>query len=216
MRLRLPCLAALGLVLALGGTSRANLIQNGSFEVDKVTAANSVGTQYAFAPPLLLPSWTVTKGSVDIDVTAPTFGAAATNGVQNIDLDGNSPGALQQGFATVVGGHYVLSFDLSTNIYANQTEGALVTVGDLSTTVTHVATTYGNLAWTHIVLGFKATGTTSILAFTSTSTGGSTGVLIDNVSVVPEPASLAMCATALAGLTGAAARRKRKAKAKSA
>ena len=56
---------------------------------------------------------------------------------------------------------------------------------------------------------FSTTAFTSVVA-----RSGSNAFEFDNVAyAVPEPASLAMCATALVGLTGAAARKRRKAKA---
>lgn len=187
----------LGLVLAFSAVeANANLIVNGGFE-DPVTT--DFTTIPAGSP--LLTGWTITAGSVDVisPVNQPVFA-----GNQALDLDGDSPGTIEQAFATVVGGDYLLTFAYANNAFAGASSASanvsLSGAGSsdlLSEDITHSGSTVDDMNYTLFSFNFTANSTTTLLRFTSldpaTSNGG---VILDAVSVtasaVPEPSALCL------------------------
>jgi hypothetical protein len=129
-------LAMAMLVLAAGHASAGNLIINWNFSDPNAASPPNDGSVYKFvnAGDPSLTGWTVTSGSVETDVTTPTFGSPTASGnPQNLDLDGNSAGTIAQLFATTVGQTYSLSFYYSDNPYGPGA-AATVTVSDSSLT----------------------------------------------------------------------------------
>jgi choice-of-anchor C domain-containing protein len=160
--------------------------------------------------------WLVTGGGVDL-LEDPWD---VSNGTRAIDLDGGSPGGIQQTFATQVGQWYAVSFDLSGNP-GNGTFGTglplikqvQVTAGDFVGDYSFDSSgqSIDALVWQKILFSFVAVDTRSTLSFVSLSPAGTAyGALIDNVHVsttsapepTPEPATLALMAvgTAAAGI----------------
>ena len=121
-------LAMAMLILAAGQAKAGNLIINGDFSQPDAATLPNDGSVYKFvyAGDPSLTGWTVTNGSVETDVTIPTFGAPTASGnPQNLDLDGNSAGTIAQSFATIAGQSYSLAFYYSDNPYG---PGAAATV----------------------------------------------------------------------------------------
>jgi hypothetical protein len=103
------------LVVAAGHASAGELIINGDFSAPNAATLPNDGSVYKFvyAGDPSLTGWSVTNGSVETDVTSPTFGAPTASGhPQNLDLDGNSAGTITQSFATTV-----RPPDLRTDVY---------------------------------------------------------------------------------------------------
>ena len=222
MHRRHSCLAALGLVLALGSTSRAQVIMNGSFDEATLTNDQSntlthQGYVTLHSPSTAITGWTVTGSTIDyIGTYWQTPGKAS----HSLDLDGNNPGGLTastQIMGLTAGHTYVVTFDLAGNPdgkpEAPEPKSLTVSASGVSKDYTFDATktTRTNMGYVLESFVFTAKGSTSDLSFSS-NTSGSYGPVIGNVSVVPEPATVAMCGMSLLGIAGLAWRRSRKAK----
>jgi len=216
VRMRPIGLAVVMLVLAAGQAKAGDLIINGDFSQPNAATPPNDGSVYKFiyAGDPSLTGWTVTNGSVETDLTIPTFGAPTGScNPQNLDLDGNSAGTITQSFATVIGQTYSLAFDYSNNIYASSAS-ATVSVTDSTLTplvITHSGATYGSLNWQYFNGTFVATSTSATLTFASNDPASDTcGILLDNVSVagVPEPSSFILLGLGGVALATTALRRR--------
>ena len=105
MRRYLTGLAGLGLLLALGGTSQAQLIVNGGFE-DTGNAVFNGGTQYYFAPrrPALPDGRDRQRRRRCRRHPAYLPCPPPYEGSNNLDLNGNVPATIQQTFNSADGG----------------------------------------------------------------------------------------------------------------
>jgi hypothetical protein len=205
----MPCLfrlfAFLVAFLLATNQARASLITNGSFEMP-VAPLPFQFIPFGSEPPEF--GWRIVAGSVDVVVRGTIYGSAAFAGRQFLDLDGLQPGAILQGFATIPGKAYVLSFAYSNNLQggmgATIPAQATVNIFDSASNtdliapllLTHGSSMPTDPDWTPSgsVL-FTARGSATTLTFTSTNPTFSTGgVLLDAVSVeassappIPEP-----------------------------
>jgi hypothetical protein len=104
--------------LRLPGAPSANLIANGSFELEyegKGFASLDPGSN-------AIPVWTVTRGQ--IDCLGLHWGAA--DGKQSLDLHANAGfGGIQQSFLTTKGHRYGVTFGLGEHRRANAATAAI-------------------------------------------------------------------------------------------
>jgi choice-of-anchor C domain-containing protein len=170
-------------------------ITNGSFEANNGPADWwwSVAGSSSFVV-----GWHVPAGkSVDIYSDGPN-GWQASDGHHSIDLDGNWPGAIEQTVTTVAGEFYVVRFDMSGNpdpyapfptgwspVKRLRLSATGAAAADFSYDTAAEGNTHANMKYDHHAYLFQATGSTTLLAFTSLSAGNSWwGPVIDNVRLV--------------------------------
>jgi len=192
-------LACAGMVLAGGSKSYAspvfNLVNDGGFEAPSVggpfTSYNAGDT---------FGGWHVDSGGIDLINKYWT----SEEGVQSVDMNGTTPGAISQTVNGLSVGHaYQLSFWLAGNPTGGPTIKTLQTSlgGSVLGTNTFDITgkTYTAMGWTEYTYDFTAANTSTNLAFQSLSTdpcspvsgASACGPALDNVSIraVPEAAT---------------------------
>ena len=191
-------------------TMIGNIVLNCSFELGNIKN----GADY---PNATVSDWTSlgTSSSGTFERWTNSFnGFAAQDGNSLLELQVNSPTAIQQMLGTTVGTQYTLSFwaanrPRDVNGYS-QIDVYLNNV--LLTSTGHITPTY---QWFNFTQTFVATGPNSTIEFRSMGNQNSYGDFIDNVSVVgtstvPEPSSFVLTGLG-AGLLGFMVRRKRNA-----
>jgi choice-of-anchor C domain-containing protein len=156
-------------------------INNGSFE----TGTHSGAPFDTLSPgATALTDWTIESGTID---WIGSYWQAA-DGSRSIDLNGNASGAISQTLDTTIGNTYVVSFSLSGNP-AGGPPAKTLTVGasgaDPASYTFNVAVagnTRTDMKWVTQTYSFVATDSTTVLTFTST-TSGNTGPALDNIDV---------------------------------
>jgi hypothetical protein len=174
----------------------ATLIANGSFELPTV-----IGSDQEFgAPSTAITGWQISAGSVDV-VGSGTILGSAHSGLQMIDINGSSAGAIEQSFATVPGNRYRLELFYSNNpnpasaLPSYSASVSLVgTTQLLNALVTHAGATEFDMNWLPFARSFTADSTMTRLVLSS-GQGGYNGIYFDAVSVIPEPSHVAMLAS---------------------
>ena len=158
----------------------SELVTNGSFE--QPTTTNPDFDDIA-APSSAITGWSVSSGTVD---HIRTHWVAAA-GSQSIDLEGNSPGTIEQTFPTTPGADYRLTFQYSANPDGGPAQSADRTADVLvnGLTVDTVSHAQSPFVWQAESLVIHATSASTTLAFHSTASTPSYGIAIDAVSVVP-------------------------------
>ena len=210
-------LLCLGVVLGLSASSQAQIVTNGSFELPVVNGP------FQRLSGAALTGFTITMGNVDL-ASNSLFQPLPGNGNQSLDLDGDVRGAIAQVLSTVAGVTYDFSFVFSDNFQMAGVKTATVSLVDvvssgslLNANISHgTAVSTTNMNWTSFAGQFTATGATTRLAFTSTTTNAlqGFGVVIDGVSVVnaaipePSPALLGGLMASVAGVVGLVRRRR--------
>lgn len=159
---------------------------NGSFE--EATANPGAGAYLATGSTTLV-GWSVVEGSVHYSEDFWQY----ADGRRGLDLNGGSPGGVEQALATVPGRGYVVRFALSGNpdrttsgAEASPTvKGVQVYAGDRSQTFTFDVTGRDNqnMGWVEHEFTFNATSTSSELRFRSITYSAYWGPAVENVRV---------------------------------
>ena len=174
-------------LLSLPATTRAELIENGSFENPAISVGVTLTT---------LPGWFV---SANVDILPNNYWRAF-DGNQSLDLSGDSATGtyIQQMFPTVIGQSYLLSFYYGNNADDAWALGRASVFGDttlLSQDLYHSGSTSQNMNYTLFQGEFVADASTTTLRFThlDTPTYGR-GLALDAITVtpVPEPGTVAL------------------------
>ena len=199
--------------------AKANLLIDGGF--DSPTTVPSFGFYTNYGPLNADPhyggasfdgSWQITSGNVDLVYQSGGWPANPDTKPNYLDLNGNTPGAIAQTFATTAGQKYTLSFAFSNNAGGSPTPTthASVDVGDLSTTIEHGGATPSDLNWSFFSQTFIASGALTTLSFAQLDNCCQGGILLDTVSVtaVPEPSTWAMMILGFMGVGFMAYRRR--------
>ena len=156
------------------------LLRNGGFETPRVPRWSKAVTLFAGSNALV--PWQISSGSVNVETFWPT-----SQGTHNLDLNGTSPSAILQSFATTPGKTYQLSFEYANNPdKPNQTDYATVTVTGsgtlLSRWISHTGSTPRHMKYNRFLGTFVADSATTTLEFVST-TLGAYGIVLDAVAV---------------------------------
>jgi choice-of-anchor C domain-containing protein len=194
----IPVVVGFAATLALATSVRGQILQNGSFETPISTHPGGFDTfDNNTAPPSL--AWKVAAGNVDL-VQEGYWSPA--DGHQSLDLNGFLPGSIYQDVTFLGAGQYLVQFKFSGNPEGPPTVKEMrvdfgLASGPLSTlgvfTFDSSDTSTNNMVWRlESTPEFEVQGSTVYrLQFTSLQPG-SYGPLIDDIRIVPEPASLAL------------------------
>ncbi len=183
------CALAALLACALPGASLAAPFTNGGFEQGTDTGGGFVTLPNGSTA---ITGWTITAG--DVDYIGPYWQAG--EGSRSLDMVGCQPGSISQTFDTLAGARYQVSFLMAGNPDGGPTVKSLrATAAGASQDFTFDITgaTRGDMRWASRSFSFVATGTSTTLTFSNTSSAAScAGAALDGVSVVlsapPPPA----------------------------
>lgn len=195
----------MAIVIISPASSRADLIQNGSFEL----GPNPGGHLTLDAGSTAITGWTVVGAGLEsgenIDYIGTTW--VASDGGRSLDLNGYyKTGGIEQGFNTTIGETYRVTFDMAGNpdqgptIKTMQVSaiGATTQSEDFSFDITGKSRTA--MGWETMTWEFVADASYTTLQFMSTVTGDNVdawGPALDNVRVTPVPGAALL---AIAGL----------------
>jgi hypothetical protein len=185
-----------GLAALAVPANAGNLIVNGTFSTP------NVGNSWSIFSNGHVPGWTSNNDETEIDHSPTAVGMPCINaGCQNLELNGNTFDTISQTVTGLTPGvRYTLSWDYGDRPGAGAQEADIlfggVVVGQDSTT----GMTGGQWMFNHLTV--IPTSTSEVLSFEAISVGGNRaeGNEIANVSLVPEPVSLALLGAGIAGL----------------
>jgi len=192
-----PRATLLAVGIAATGMAQQNLLVNGSFE-----QGPNIGAYLTVqSPSTAMPGWTVFTGSVDIN------GAywQASDGVRSLDLDGLSPGGIQQTVATTPGALHELRFDMAGNPDTPEVKRMRVTAGGRSQDFSFDSTGHSlaSMGWTSMSMLFTATASTTTIEFVSLMPATSSrGPALDNVQLYSVFGTLVPFGTGCPGTAG--------------
>lgn len=165
-----------------------------------------------------IPGWTVTPGTIDpgggsVDWINQYWTAPGVT--QSIDLDGNTPGGIEQTVSTISGASYTLTFELSQNPdgggYPANTNTLNILIGNTLTPLTIVGHSAYNTAsgYQAETFSFTANSSSTLIGFVSTDPANDPyGAVVADVNLTPEPDFRAFLAIGLLGLFVFAQRRR--------
>ena len=185
-KLMLSCVLVLVMSNVVLGT---NLLLNGSFE--------NAGTQMTGQGPgsgALLPGWDIISGDIDL-----LMSSYAADGSLFLDMNGSTTGGtIAQSFVTTPDTSYLVTFEMSGNPDSGRDyppfvkEMRVSAAGQSSDYTFDTTDNWGWIdGWTTETFNFVATNNTTTLSFESLmGVGSAAGPALDDVTVVPEPATL--------------------------
>lgn len=212
-RLRVPGLIAALLVFGAGTAAHAaNLVADSGFESATPNTPYFTGQSFDGG------AWRVTAGSVFVE-SGDQYEYAGNNSLNLTYLNPYVNNSVSQTLSTVAGTVYSVSFfaNSDTPNTFSLTENGVVVTGIPNTVVQNgfPNPVSNSQLFVDYIGTFSATSTSTILTFTglgNPAIGSSFGsVMIDNVSVqsapTPEPESLVLLLTGMAGVAGAVRRK---------
>jgi hypothetical protein len=154
-----------------------NLLSNGSFETPTVLAHSG---EWEIFPSVT--GWGISSDGLEL--WKGLFGAAS-NGLQNAELDGNTSTDIDQSVPTVVGNKYKVSFDFAARPNTNTLNNRLEVLADGVSlgTVSLDGTGDTQKDWVTYSYEFTATDGFTNVKFSDVGTDDSYGTLLDNTAV---------------------------------
>jgi hypothetical protein len=200
MRFRALAATATLLLAATAHAGPVNLVVNGGFEATPLAAGSWVNVAS-------VPGWQVVAGPGTGFEIRNNHTGKAHGGGNFIELDTTGNTTIEQLFNSLTaGGVYELSFWYSPRIgQPAATNGLGVYWNGASLAGTITAAGGSSNLWSEYRFDVTALAGTNSLRFAALGTSDTLGANLDDVSLVgrvPEPASLALVAVALAGLAG--------------
>lgn len=196
------------LLFLSAGNVWANLITNGSFELGDYSGNNGSWERLA-AGDTRLTGWTIGGLGVDWHNTYelhPSYNGNPAERMIDLNLDGGgATGTISQTINTTLNSHYLLTFSMASPFEGVSLNIHGAGVYDYALFCFETGTP---LVWENKWIDFYATGSQTIITFSSLNGDSYWGPVLDNIvleemnNTVPEPVSLLLLGIGLAGIAG--------------